>query len=181
MKLTNCGRHGHSWPPRFHGSAVEPWNRGGGQPYGHGLPVHGPVCWLPPYSIFQTYLIIIILITCVIVYRCIIFQDLSGSVSLKNWTRHPSRTGRACSPHGIRGLRWGGRGHQKINGMMGWSALLEKTIGETWRNQWWIMRWWSQFGKNIKVGFLVWLTVVLRALHCIESEHLVSLQCSFVL
>ena len=49
----NLGTVGHGLAPRFHGSTVEPWeprNRGGGQPYGHGLPVHGPVRRSPPHS-----------------------------------------------------------------------------------------------------------------------------------
>ena len=67
------GTVGHRLAPRFHGSTVERWatvwlngstvqscmwelcKRGtvGGQPYGHGLPVHGPVRRLPPYSNFR--------------------------------------------------------------------------------------------------------------------------------
>ena len=51
-----AGLHAEPWnraaTAGLHGSTAQPWNRGtvGGEPYGHGLPVHGPVRRLPPYS-----------------------------------------------------------------------------------------------------------------------------------
>ena len=45
---------------------VEPW---GGEPYGHGLPVHSPVRRLPPYSITNVDLLSLLVTIYIYIYN----------------------------------------------------------------------------------------------------------------